>query len=281
MLQAVDLGDHVLQLRFLEAGSGNGPCGWIHEKTVPFTIIAQALTGAYEVFSDRGYVRTTGSEAFLVPANTPLRIVHHGPGDGADMSFRFVHVQFTIYETVDIFQLFRLPLKTDEENGAKAGVWIEELLTLQHAGKANRFIDAARKTEMAYRFLNLLLDVSRPAEHHDRFLSGTKELLPVLSYIRQNLAEPITVEKLLPISPLSRTALFQLFKTAFRQTPMQYVKTVRLNEAYKQLCATADSIGVIGERCGFATTNHFCREFKEAYRQTPSEARRAHRNAIL
>ncbi|WP_409346279.1 helix-turn-helix domain-containing protein [Paenibacillus sp. MBLB4367] len=194
------------------------------------------------------------------------------------MSYRYVHLQFTIYETIDVFELFHFPLKTDRQTGETIGAWIEELLLLHKDSAKSPLRLAAGRNELAYRFLNLLLDLCPPNERYEHFLNGTTELLPVLSYIRRNLAEPITVEKLLSISPMSRTVFFRLFHATFRQTPMNYIKTIRLNEAYRRLCATSDSVSLVSEQCGFSTMTHFCREFKQVYRLTPSEARMAYRS---
>jgi AraC-like DNA-binding protein len=274
------LTDQALQLRFFEAGSGAAPTGSVHEKKVPFTIIAQAVSGSYEVVSDSGHIRTSDQEAFLSSPHTALRITHHAASGHAEMRYRFVHLQFTIYETIDIFSLFNLPLKTNKESGKQLREWIDEaqLLNSQKLQLPLQYI--AKRKELAYRFLNYLLSISEPNERYHHYFVNIQELIPVLSYIQSHLYAPISIEKLLSLIPVSRTALFQLFRLTFQQTPMHYIKSIRLQEAYKRLCVTPDSISQIAEQCGFLTQNHFCREFKDKYDMTPSEARKANQRYI-
>lgn len=295
MLTSLIAGELDLRLQFLEAGSGGAKDGWVHEKIVPFAIAAQAIDGSYDVQSESGRFVTRGQEAFLSPANTRLRIVHHA-GDGREtMRFRFVHVQFTLGGEIDLFRLYRLPGKTDDAAGSEIGSIIEELLALAEReralddgiagpvedGSRGWLLLAAKRREIAYRLLTLLLERCMPDESYLRLVQGSESMLPLLSYIRSRLNEPIAVEELLAVQKVSRTALFQLFKKAFRQTPMGYVKTLRLQEGHRLLCSTGEPVGLIAEACGFATINHFSREFKRGYGVSPSEARAAYRRLFF
>jgi len=53
----------------LDVGEGHAPDGWIHEKTVPFVIVAQAVSGTYEVTSPNGFGISTNGEVFLTLPN--------------------------------------------------------------------------------------------------------------------------------------------------------------------------------------------------------------------
>ncbi len=265
--------DSLLNLQFVEAGQGSQANGWIHNKRIPFIIVAQATSGNYEVLSKNGHIVTQGMEAFLAPADIELSIVHHAAKDDTPMHFRYAHLQFMISNTIDISALFQLPPKTDSAMGAILGDLIDQLLNYMHPQQGLEWIYAARRKELGYRILNILLDISEPNQFHEHFFNEANVLVPILTYMSDNLGNPEDIDKLISRFHLSRTALFQLFKKVFEKSPKAYWKQIRLQEAYKMLCATNKSINEIADQYGFSTRNHFSREFKKEYNMTPSEAR--------
>jgi AraC-like DNA-binding protein len=267
--------NQVLQLNLFDVGCNQVKSGWIHEKIEPFTILAQAISGNYEIVSSKhGHIITNNTEVFLAPANTSLRIIHHGQNDTNEMKFRFIHLQFTVYNSIDIFDLYELPPKTNKHSGEVLGNLIGEALELSTKYGENSFIYLAKRNEIAFKILSHLINLSTENENHFSLISEAKNLLPILAYIQDNLSFPISIENLLRLSPISRTNLFMLFKKYLGKTPMEYIKYIRLHEAYKALCVTSDSIGEISEQYGFVTINHFSREFKKEYKKTPLQVRR-------
>ena len=265
--------DSLLNLRFVEAGEGSPVSGWIHNKRIPFIIVAQATNGCYEVLSENGHIVTKGTEAFLAPANIELSIVHHESEDGTPMHFRYAHLQCMICNTIDLSSLFQIPPKTDSAKGAILGELIEQLLDCMHPQQGFEWRNTAKRKEIGYRILNVLLDISKPNQFHEHFFYEANVLVPILTYMSENLGTSEDVDTLVSRFPLSRTALYQLFKKVFGKSPIAYWKELRLQEAYKMLCATNTSINEIADQYGFATRNHFSREFKKEYKMTPSEAR--------
>ncbi|WP_135553812.1 helix-turn-helix transcriptional regulator [Paenibacillus cymbidii] len=270
------LPDRALQIQLLEVGSGTGLHNWLHEKTVPYTIIAQAVTGSYEVNSPGGSTRVTGDEAFLAAADTPLAIRHLAEPGAPRMTFRYLHVQFYLYEAIDVFSLFALPPKTDAAVGAWLAEWIGELVRL--AAEPPGIPVLTERKAIAYRILSTLLAISSPAPGSKLLLHGDNELLtPIAAFIRERMAGPLAIADMLERFPISRTALFKLFHRYFALTPMEYWKTVRLHEAYRRICATSDTFSSIAERYGFANLQHFSREYKRQFQQTPGETRKKNR----
>jgi AraC-like DNA-binding protein len=272
MREIVQWPEQAVHLKFFEANRGRIADGFIHEKSVPFVIIAQATSGCYEVSSSFGTVRVAGREAFLAPADTPLRIVHHADEDESHMTFRYVHFQFFLSETIDVFSLFTLPPKTDVLTGARLGEWIEELITLS-AEKPSIPIIAKRHLLM-YQIFIALLDISVPVTDVSLRSTLLHELLPIVTYIRNHISEVLSIDGLIHRFPYSRSAFFKMFKEQFAQTPMEYIKTVRLHTAYRLISGSSKSLSQISEECGFTNLQHFSREFKLMFNSTPSEARK-------
>ncbi|GGD79607.1 AraC family transcriptional regulator [Paenibacillus nasutitermitis] len=273
----VDLID--IRIHHLEAGSGSFPPGWVHEKTVPFGIIAQATCGTYELQTESGTYVVTGSEAFLTPAHLPLRIKHIADPATGIMSARYIHFQFYLLDSLELFQLYELPRKCDAKTGQQFGELIEQLLALRDTEQSplSSILTAIKKNELAYRFLSMLIELAAPSASSASLLSIAQQLQPVLAYIRDHWSEAIDIEALLDRFAGSRSLLFQLFRNQFQQTPMDYVKSTRLNEAYRQLCTSDTSVAEVALASGFANSFHFSREFKAKFQMTPTDARKANR----
>ncbi|RAV23107.1 helix-turn-helix transcriptional regulator [Paenibacillus contaminans] len=268
-----------IRIHHLEVGRGFCPDGWVHEKTVPFGIIAQATCGTYELQTESGTYVVTGSEAFLTPPHLPLRIKHIADAATGVMTMRYVHFQFYLMDTFDLFHLYELPHKCNPEKGQQFGELIEKLLALRDTipSGAASITAIVTKNELAYRLLSLLLELAKPSENSASLLSAAQELQPVLAFIRDHWFEPIDIDLLLSKFAGSRSILFQLFRKQFQQTPMEYVKSVRLNEAYRKLCTSDTPVAEIALTSGFVNSFHFSREFKGKFQMTPTAARKANK----
>lgn len=72
---------------------------------------------------------------------------------------------------------------------------------------------------------------------------------------------------------LSASRLRQIFHKETGQSPIQYLRVVRLSKAEELLQGTFLSVKEITSQCGIGDVSHFVRDFKEKYGMTPSEFR--------
>ncbi|NIR29628.1 MAG: AraC family transcriptional regulator [Gammaproteobacteria bacterium] len=88
---------------------------------------------------------------------------------------------------------------------------------------------------------------------------------------------PFTLQGLAQMARMSRTAFAQNFKKAFRRTPMDFVREVRLRCAARLLACTSLPVKTIAWRVGFSSRSHFSRAFKAFASEDPVRyrARRA------
>lgn len=100
-----------------------------------------------------------------------------------------------------------------------------------------------------------------------------KDLLKIISEMQtpENIKEGMSA--LLRISHFSRSHLARLTATHLKQTPSEFINSLRLKRATEMLRETELSIEFISGECGFSSYSYFCRIFKEKYRTTPSHFR--------
>lgn len=114
--------------------------------------------------------------------------------------------------------------------------------------------------------------------HEISLQSDSRELEGALRYIYENYCSPdITNARLAQECRISEVYFRRLFARQFNSTPKQFIIDLRVQRA-KQLLGEGNSkIWAVAESCGFASTYHFCRLFKQHTGLTPGEYRKKNR----
>ncbi|TLS52872.1 helix-turn-helix transcriptional regulator [Paenibacillus antri] len=86
--------------------------------------------------------------------------------------------------------------------------------------------------------------------------------------------EDLTLDELAKEAGVSPEHLVRLFKRHENTTPMRYVWQYRVLAAHDMLVHTGLSVGEIAARCGFKTSYHFARMFKQRMGKSPSQVRK-------
>ncbi|RXK85491.1 hybrid sensor histidine kinase/response regulator transcription factor [Filimonas effusa] len=99
-----------------------------------------------------------------------------------------------------------------------------------------------------------------------------KLLLKITNYIEENIEdEKVSVEQLAKHLFMSRATLYNKVVDMTGETPVEYIRSVRLNKAAELLEKTDMRIAEIGYTVGFVTPNYFARAFKAKFNMSPSE----------
>jgi len=112
--------------------------------------------------------------------------------------------------------------------------------------------------------------------------SGSTEGLPAASlrrvqeHIRTELARRVTIDELAGIAGFSQRHFIRTFQRSVGQTPLRYVRTLRLEEATRRIARGESSITSIAIDCGFSHVQHLSNSFRQATGMSPSQYRRRH-----
>jgi AraC-like DNA-binding protein len=265
-----------LSIGFISAGEcQQTPDGWVLQKIVPAIVIAQVLFGSYEITCNGRTEIIHPGEAYLTPANHTMTTIHHGdPNHGGWMGARWVHLHYTLFDTLDLTSLMDLPLRIPVEPASRLGLIIQELVDMEKS-PAHVIGGLARRNELAFAALRIICDIAPLRPESEAILQYTGRLASVFAYIHDHLAEPIPVAQLARLTHMSASRFHAFFRQHIGCTPMNYIKKIRLNEACKNLMSNDDSIAHIAERLGFCSQFHFSREFKAYFKMTPSQYRQS------
>lgn len=135
----------------------------------------------------------------------------------------------------------------------------------------SRFEDGAEK----YRMLSGLYSVMAACLASDFFENSEGEIhhgmnyvTDILKYIDEHYDEPLTAEYLATKFNISPSYLYSLFKKNIGITPLQYINSTRLMEAYR-LFSEGASVTETAVAVGFSDVSYFIKFFKNAVGQTP------------
>lgn len=118
--------------------------------------------------------------------------------------------------------------------------------------------------------LGLMTPIDTPEEQRAHFGSLQK----VIEHIETRFVDEIEAEELAKLAGLSVPHFNRLFRKVLRLSPMEYVLSLRVQEAQRLLATTQLSLGEIAAATGFYDQSHFTKRFRKVTGVTPSEYRR-------
>lgn len=93
-------------------------------------------------------------------------------------------------------------------------------------------------------------------------------------YMDEQYMQPISIQALTSLFPISGSQLSRLFKRRERKSLQEYLNEKRLDAARQYLQSSQATVKEIADGCGFANEINLLRLFKKYYRMTPSQFRR-------
>lgn len=122
--------------------------------------------------------------------------------------------------------------------------------------------------------VSLLLGNAAAPPHDSSVLSNIDEDEPIAAYLRLNLAEKITLDRLSRCFGYNPNYLIRIFSEKTGLTPIQYLQEIRLEKATEYLEFTALPIAEIAERVGWSLP-YLSKMIKERVGLSPMQYRRS------
>ncbi|MCI0155418.1 AraC family transcriptional regulator [Leifsonia shinshuensis] len=101
--------------------------------------------------------------------------------------------------------------------------------------------------------------------------SSLSRVRHVVRWIREHFAESLRVDELAELARMSPSAFHRAFHAVTSMSPIQYQKTIRLQEARLRLIADPGDIGATAYAVGYESPSQFSREYRRAFGASPSE----------
>ncbi|MFY0641224.1 MAG: AraC family transcriptional regulator [Bermanella sp.] len=190
-----------------------------------------------------------------------------------------------VYITIDTSVMTELVLELTSSAGAlRIPKHTSQPLGLSTAQWDKAFTDAL------YRLLQLdgnpvdlaILGKSRLRELYYAILKGDagnefksafgvgNEIARSIEFLSSNLNKAVTIEDMTDQIGMSRAVFHRKFKQATNMSPIQFVKSMRLNNAAMKI-AEGININVAAMEVGYTSSSQFSREFKRMYGLSPKQ----------
>ncbi len=99
-------------------------------------------------------------------------------------------------------------------------------------------------------------------------------IAPVLNFINSHYAQDISVDNMAKIANISTGHFRRIFKQTMGCTPIEHLRSVRLNMAKTLVRSTSNSMSYICTQVGFDNISTFNRYFKQKFGVTPTAYRK-------
>jgi AraC family transcriptional activator of mtrCDE len=196
-----------------------------------------------------------------------------GPQQAESLFVVCGHIRATWAGNRGLFDHLREPVVVEFADRPLVGSLFETLLAEQTSDAPGR------KTMMAALMQQCLVELFRRLCERDDcrlpWLSALADprLARALEAIHANPARSHSLESLALAAAMSRSAFAARFRAVFDQTPMDYLRDVRLREAARLLRQPELSVDAAAVRAGFTSRSHFTRAFRRLFGQAPGDYR--------
>jgi AraC-like DNA-binding protein len=227
--------------------------------------------GGTQVFAGRP------GDAFILPAGTS----HQFESPACITSG--INIQYTLFSSVDILDLYNVPIRVSSELAADIGKCIERMVdTIGQIPEPGTilvddnidFVTIARERQLAFQLLAQILQLSDIRPRGKERLIVLQKLKESLRYIEENLENKISIETLSELAGLSAHRFGTLFKEVMGDSPHQYILRRRIDKAMMLLSRSDAAIMQIAEQLGFHDQPHFTKLFKAIVGVSPTYYRK-------
>ena len=143
----------------------------------------------------------------------------------------------------------------------------KRLMVALHSDLDTKMLGESLVMEIVYRALvgsegHVLFDLA----HHD---GQYARVAKVLTKMHQNYSEGLTVQHLAEEANMSVSAFHLAFRKVTLESPLQYLKKVRLNKAKELIQLEGLRVSDAARLVGYSSSSQFSREFKRHFNMTP------------
>lgn len=99
--------------------------------------------------------------------------------------------------------------------------------------------------------------------------SHSHQIVRAIDWLKTNLNQPLSIERLASLSNMSRSSLHHHFKALTAMTPLQYQKQLRLQEARRLMLVSDTDAASAAHHVGYESPSQFNREYRRMFGAPP------------
>lgn len=170
---------------------------------------------------------------------------------------------------------FQAPVKSNQDGFGLTSVKMADdmldsckrLMLALHSDLDTKLLGESLLNEIVYRVLtgtegHVLFNLA----HHD---GQYARVAKAMNKMHQSYADGLTVQHLAEEANMSISAFHSAFRKVTLESPLQYLKKVRLNKAKELIQLEGRRVNDAAHSVGYSSTSQFSREFKRHFNMTP------------
>ena len=199
---------------------------------------------------------------YLTPPLVPHEIKSY------DVVLSAYEVKFTLFDSDFLEDVVSLPNELNLADTNIEGVFESLFVELRNSdGLSDKF------TEL--KFEELLYTLIRKNQQNSASEEGSTgfshAFASVLAYMESNISKEIALQDLADTAHMEKIYFLKRFKAELRETPMSYLRKLRINKAKKLLVNSDMNVTQISAAVGFQSIHHFTGVFKKSVGMSPTE----------
>jgi AraC-like DNA-binding protein len=99
--------------------------------------------------------------------------------------------------------------------------------------------------------------------------SHSHQIVRAIDWLKANLDQPLSIERLASLTNMSRSSLHHHFKALTAMTPLQYQKQLRLQEARRLMLVANTDAASAAHHVGYESPSQFNREYRRMFGTPP------------
>jgi len=100
--------------------------------------------------------------------------------------------------------------------------------------------------------------------------TSVNRVAKAISWLRANYSQPIKIEELAELVNMSASSFHEHFKSVTSMSPLQYQKTLRLQEARRLMLSSMMDASAASQRVGYLSASQFSREYSRFFGCAPA-----------
>lgn len=214
-------------------------------------------------------------EAAILPAKLLATSECLPDGRQTQAIFRWMHFQFFLIHSIDIFDFFQLPCQLSAEQAEILGDIVAQIDQIHHGCDDDPLRRAVWIKRKAFEFLDAVFQwIPLRSGYTSLLLDELKILKPALDFMAENYPHPVTVEMLAHRVNLSPSRFHVIFKSALGKSPIDYLIDMRIKHSQRLLFTSHLSIKEVAAQSGYSDQLTFSKVFKARVGMPPTEYRR-------
>ena len=177
-------------------------------------------------------------------------------GHGSQIENKYI-LPLTTAPGVEIIPLYR-------ENSLQAEL-LEEIKRAFELSEREFGYEFKLREILSSIWLKLLAQVPSFTEQGSIRRESDDKIKVLMVYIHEHFHETISVDRLAQVVHISKRACFRLFQETLHMTPMEYIRSCRLQKAGQMLAESDLSVTQIADSCGLGSSSYFGKVFREEF----------------